>query len=146
MYYEDLLENAVFDEYKPNKTNTLGDLNKFDKHYVKYTIPFNDTWTDGKYYKRLTIENYGTGTTGSLIRNAVTGKKYDIRVGSADEDILYKVNDVTARNGRREPLFLYYDSPEQFERHRFTRVSPDVKQKWLQRASDAQKRLNSSKK
>lgn len=142
MYYEDLLETAVFDNFNSNKTITLDELHKFDKNYVKYTIPFNDTWTDGKYYKRLTIENYGTGSTGSFIRNAVTGKKSNIRAGSVNEDIFYKVNDVTARNGRKEPLFLYYDSPEQFEKHRFTKVSPEVKQKWLQRASEAQKRLN----
>ena len=130
MYYEDLLETAVFDEFKPKQQNTVEDIHKFDKHYVKYTIPFNDTWTDGKYYKRLTIENYGSGSTGTFIRNAVTGKKSNIRVGSANEDIFYKVNDVISRNGRRDPLFLYYDSPEQFERHMRTTVSQYVKQKW----------------
>ena len=110
-----------------------------DINYEKYIIPFNGTWSDGKYYKRITIENYGSGSHGHLIRNAVTGIKYNIAVGSAGEDTLFKVRESTGRNGRRESLTLYYDSPEQFENHHFTTLPIEVKQKWHKRSLEFRK-------
>lgn len=146
MYYEDLLDSAVNDEtsveFQSRQKEAADALKKLDKNYEKYSIPFNDTWRDGKYYKRITIENYGSGSHGTRVRNAVTGVKYNVTVGSTDEDIFFKVTDSTARNGRKEPLMLYYDSPEQYENHHFTTVSLDTKTKWHQRFLQAQKRLN----
>lgn len=115
-------------------------LRGIDKHYDKYSVYFNNTWTDGKYYKYISVENFGSGSRGTLVRNAVTGAKYNIVSGSVDEEILFKVNDSRGRNKRKEPLMLYYDSPEQFENHHFTTVSADVKQKWLKQSLHAQKR------
>jgi hypothetical protein len=146
MYYEDLLETAVNDEssveFKLRQEKTADAVNRLDRHYDKYSIPFNGTWTDGKYYKRITIENYGSGSHGTFIRNAVTGARYNIPVGSSDEDILFKVNNSIGRDGRREPVMLYYDSPEQYENHHLTSVSPEVKNKWHNRHLEAQKRFN----
>jgi hypothetical protein len=146
MYYEDLLETAVNDEtsveFKLRQDKAADAVKRLDKHYQKYSIPFNRTWTDGKYYKRMTIEDYGSGSHGTLIRNAVTGARYNIHVGSADEDILFKVNDSTGRDGRRDPVMLYYDTPEQYENHHFTTVSPEVKQKWYKRHLEAKQRLD----
>ena len=110
-----------------------------DINYEKYSIPFNGMWADGKYYKRITIENYGSGSHGNLIRNAVTGIKYNITVGSAGEDMFFKVRESTGRNGRRETLTLYYDSPEQFENHHFTTLPIEVKQKWHKRSLEFRK-------
>jgi hypothetical protein len=107
---------------------------KLNNKYDKYSIPFNKIWVDGKFYKRITIKNYGSGCQGTHIINAVTGNKYNIKVGSAEENIFFKVTDSTGFNGRNEPLMLYYDSPEQYENHYFTNVSPDTKQHWLQRS------------
>ena len=107
---------------------------KLNNKYEKYSIPFNQIWTDGKFYKRITIKNYGSGCQGTYIINAVTGNKYNIKVGSAKENLLFKVIDATGFNGRKEPLMLYYDSPEQYEQHYFTNISPDTKQQWVQRA------------
>ena len=117
---------------KKNKFNTPA-FQKLNNKYEKYSIPFNQIWTDGKFYKRITIKNYGSGCQGTYIINAVTGNKYNIKVGSAKENLLFKVTDSTGFNGRNEPLMLYYDSPEQYENHYFTTVAPDTKQKWVQR-------------
>ena len=138
MYYEDLLELVINDE--PVQKDTT---KKTEKHYEKYSIPFNRTWNDGKYYKFITIENYGSGGNGSFIRNAVTGTvcKEFIQVGSLDENLYFKVVDSAGRNGRKHPLMLYYNSPEQYENHHFTTVSEATKQKWLQRSLAVQKRL-----
>jgi hypothetical protein len=132
MYYEDLMEDVV-------KEDTMDLKNILNiKNYEKYTVPFNDYWTDNKYYKRITIENYGTGSQGSKIKNAVTGSYYgnNITVGSVYEDILFKVIESSGRNGRQNPLMLYYDTPQQYENHHFTKVSENVKQRWLERSTN----------
>jgi hypothetical protein len=117
-------------------------LKKLHKNYEKYTIHFNKSWSDGKFYKKITIENWGSGAHGTLIKNAVTGVKYDVVVGSEDEDLLFRVTDSTARKGRREPVILYYDSPEQYENHHFTKLSQEIKQRWNKRSMEVRKRLN----
>ena len=120
MYYEDLLETAVTQhDYLVYNTNS----EKFyDKNYDKYKIVVGNTI--------YSIENFGSGAHGSRIRNAVTGAFYTYLVGSADEDKLFKVADSTGRNGRREPLMLFYTTPEEYERHHVTTLSADVKNKW----------------
>jgi hypothetical protein len=136
MYYEDLLETTVnLDAGIDINSKQPPDGTRFGKLYEKYRLPFNAVWTDGKYYNYVTIENFGTGLHGSRIRNAVTGAYYDSIVGTADEDLFFKVVDSTGHKGRKEPLMLYYDSPEQYERHHYTSVSHNVKQNWIKRVS-----------
>lgn len=146
MYSDDLLQTVVNDTISVDIDliqNTSGNvLKRLDKNYNKVSIPFNNTWTNGKYYKRITIENYGSGSTGTRIRNAVTGVYYEFIVGSTDENMFFKVIDSTGRNIKTEPLMLYYDSPKQYENHHFTSVSQEVKQKWYNRTIEAQKRIN----
>ena len=138
MYYDDLVDSNFNDEssteWKLRQKEADYALKKLDKHYNKYTLPFNKKWTDGKYYKCITIENYGSAHRGSLIRNAVTGLRYDILVGSKEETTLFKVTDATGYNERKDPLTLFYDSPEQYEKHHFTNVSTETKQKWVKNA------------
>lgn len=70
---------------------------------------------------------------GRFILNAITGIPYTFRMGSSEEDRLWKVCDVTARNGNTEPLFLYYDSPEQADQHRRTRSNEAAISAWRER-------------
>lgn len=146
MYYNDLIETAVNDEtsveFNLRQKEAADAIKKLDKYYEKYSIPYNNTWRDGKYYKYITVENFGSGSTGNYVRNAVTGVRYDIQVGSAKEDTLFKVIDSTGRNGRKEPFMLYYDSPEQHENHHFVIVSPEIKVKWHKKSSAARKRFS----
>jgi hypothetical protein len=128
-------------EFRLRQKKAAEAIRRLDRHYEKYTLPFKKTWKDGKYYNNITIENYGSRGIGTKIRNAVTGTKYNIDVGSSDEDILFKVTDATGRFGRKESLRLYYDSPEQYENHHFTSVSLEMKQQWYERALKAQKRM-----
>ena len=145
MYYEDLLETVVNDEssveFRLRQKKAADAIKRLDKNYHTYSIQFNNIWK-GKLYERVIIENYGSGSHGTFIRNAVTGVRYDTLVGSSDEDIFFKVIDSSGRNRTRDPVILYYDSPEQYENHHFTTVSNEVKQKWLERSLAAQKRLS----
>jgi hypothetical protein len=140
MYYDELLETV--DDLSITKKMKSTEMEKnADKNYDKFTIPFNNTWRDGKFYKKVTIEIYGSGQQGSKIRNAVTGERYSYLVGSAAEDLFFKVVDSTARNGRKEPFMLYYDTPEQYENNHFTTVETDVKERWYEKWLYAIKRM-----
>jgi hypothetical protein len=50
-------------------------------------------------------------------------------MGSKDEKTLFKVRLLFENPSRN----LYYDSPEEYERHFMTTVKSDVKQKWIKR-------------
>ena len=143
-YWSDYGDETSVD-FKLRQQKQADELKKLDKHFEKYTIPYNKVGPDGKFHKRLTIENYGSRGQGTKIRNAVTGEKYTILLGSADEDLLFKVIESTGRYGRKEPLMLYYDSPEQYENYHFVTVSTDIKQKWFQRNFEARKRLHGNR-
>jgi hypothetical protein len=112
-----------------------------DKNYSKYKVHF----PDGHY---ITIENYGSGLSGTFARNAITGEYIKVAgihyiiVGSSDEELLFKVTDSSGHNGRKEPLILYYNSPEEYENHHFIDVSPNIKTLWNKRSKEAQKRID----
>jgi len=83
---------------------------------------------------------------GSRIRHAVSGAVELARVGSADEDAFFKVcmstcelNDQTgSKQHAHHGKFLYYDSPEQYERHFKVQLSPDVVMRWHNKQHAAQ--------
>ena len=134
-------EDETSVELNTRQQRTTDQLKKLNKHYERYTIPYNKVASDGKFHKKITIELYGSKGTGSTIKNAVTGVNYNILVGSSEEDLLFKVVEATGRYGRKEPITLYYDSPEQFENHHFTSVDTDVKKYWYERNLEARTRL-----
>jgi hypothetical protein len=125
------------------KMNSTEMGRKVDTKHEKYTIQFNNTWKDGKYRKTVTIENYGSGQQGSRIRNAVTGEKYSHSelVGSKFEDLYFKVIESTGRFNRRDPLILFYDTPDQYENHHFTTVNTLIKEKWYEKCLATRNRL-----
>lgn len=114
----------------------------YKRHY-KIVRPFFQKGKDGKYYKskNVTIEMYGSGDTGSQIRNAVTGLPTNYLVGSKEEDLFYKVSICTGVDKENGPIHLFYDSPAQYENHQFTTVSEDVKEWWSERFLEAKSRL-----
>jgi hypothetical protein len=75
------------------------------------------------------VTRFNPGTT---IRNAVTGiREKNMLVGRKTEDIFFKValSGVFAdRDG-----CLFYNSPEEYERHFHTTVSQPMKSKWMER-------------
>ena len=125
------------------KMNSTEMGRNIDTKHEKYTILFNNTWKDGKYRKTVTIENYGSGQQGSRIRNAVTGEKYSHSelVGSKFEDLYFKVIESTGRFNRRDPLILFYDTPDQYENHHFVTLNNLVKEKWYEKCLATRNRL-----
>lgn len=73
----------------------------------------------------------------SKIVNAITGfryrdedPKFKYLVGSKEEDLLFKVCISNGETGH-EPVLLFYDSPEQFEKHQHTILKQAIKEEWL---------------
>ena len=83
--------------------------------------------------KRHNVEVFVSGDQGSTIRNAISGSYYyGDRVGTKQEDSYFKVSISTGEFGR-DSVVLFYDSPEQYERHMYTTVDPDDKNRWLEK-------------
>ena len=99
------------------------DYKKLDKGYSKIKRKI-----DGK---RVSVEIYSTPThPGATIRNAVTGiYESGNLVGSLDEDNFFTVAFATGETGQNTPM-LFYDSPQQYERHFGCQVSAEIKSKW----------------
>jgi hypothetical protein len=136
MTYEDQYYPAVDDDKSDDaklKKNAIAESEKLDPNFQKVTKAFNNTWSDGKFYKKITIKSYGSGQMGSRIRNAVTGQYTPYLVGSKNEDLFFVVNDSTGLFGRRDPLFLFYDNPEQYENHQFIILKQSIKEKWYEK-------------
>ena len=76
-------------------------------------------------------------TPGATIRNALTGIYQNYKVGRREEDLFYKVVMATGegRDGKlsQDPNQLFYDYPEQYERHWGASVSEEAKSAWYEK-------------
>jgi hypothetical protein len=85
--------------------------------------------------KRVRIEFFPTSMTpNSHIKNAMTGihqfsDSRPFRVGTKDEDLFFTIILATGELGQMPPT-LFYDNPEQYERHFFTKLSRELKNDW----------------
>ena len=76
---------------------------------------------------------------GARMINAITGypyydddnQQFPYRVGTKQEDDLFKVRMLDGSCGKGELLF--YESPDQFERHQHCSLSDSVKKQWLEK-------------
>ena len=73
----------------------------------------------------------------SKIVNAITGHRYrdedpkcKYLVGSIQEDLLFKARISNGETGQ-EPVLLFYDSPEQYEKHQHIILNQTLKETWL---------------
>lgn len=114
------------------------------KNYnAPHTVSFPNVYTVTKFVngKRTKIKLYETKErVNARIINAVTGIPYfDEReepnrkyvVGSRQEDDLFKVK-MLAGLGNHTAL-LFYESPDQYERHQMETLDEDIKKKWLEK-------------
>lgn len=101
------------------------DYKKLDPGYSKIKRKFT---VNGKH---TSIEIYHTPFhPGATIRNAVTGMfEKGYLVGSKDEDNFFSVILSTGETGPNPPL-LFYDSPQQYERHFGVQISTETKSRW----------------
>ena len=132
---DDFSESMSFTTVNSNrKKSKKDDLKNQDKGYHSIKIPYGR--------KEIEIEIYSTPITpGKPIRDAVTGSRMTKQlVGSRDEDFYFKVALATGQLKTDEGHILFFDNPEQFERHMRTTVSQDIKQKWTDKCIAARLR------
>jgi hypothetical protein len=136
-------ETQFFDNERFESDSVNSRRRSNNKALRQFTVSraFNDRWRDGKFYKNVTINMHGSGDSGSLIRNAVTGSITNYVVGSRDQDLFYKVSMCTGLDRDHKPVHLFYDSPTQYENHQFTIVSDEVKELWSERFLEAKERI-----
>lgn len=88
-----------------------------------------------KYYtlkknKNIKIECFSTSCNpGSYILCPYSGIRSNDRVGSRDESFYFKARMPVISSGN-EPITLYYDSPEAFEKHHLVTLSNNIKESW----------------
>ena len=129
LYSETTIASTV--DTRRKRFRQLGDdYKKMDKGYQKIKV------LDG--YKLVDVEFYTTtASPGVPIRDAITGaKNTENRVGSHTEDVFFKTNWSVGQ----EMHLMFFDSPEQFERHMRTTVSEATKQKWMEKCVAARVR------
>lgn len=82
---------------------------------------------DGLY---KTITYYSSGQKGTLIRNAISGTTQKGHlVGTRNEELYFKTNIATGEVGKSANI-LFYDSPEQYEKHMMCEISQNIKDTW----------------
>ena len=99
----------------------------------------NDLLNDPRAFKIKRVDRNGftrkitlfsTGPFGTNIRNAVTGFNYvGDMVGSPSEELYFKVRFSTGES-RIEAPTLFYDNPEQWERHANVNCPTIIKNNW----------------
>lgn len=132
MIYEEDHFHPDADDVSMNNNNAIYNIKKMDKGYYKINRKFGKTWIDGKYYKNISVELYVSGDTGNKIRNAVTGFRSSSKVGSIEEDLYFKAKLVNG-DVRKGLGNLFYDSPEQYEKHQFCILDQSIKEQWYKK-------------
>ena len=124
-------EGNDIEEYDINGKSsfTLQNLKSLDKRFHKHKKMIKIEIDNGdSIRKQVVIEYYSSGPTGSNIRNAQTGVYTKDIVGSKNEDLYFKVTLTD-----NQLLTLFYDSPEQYERHQRVKLSQETKEQWFKK-------------
>jgi len=125
-------ENEYLDA-APDATQTQL-INQFNHLLGKTDHHFFELKRKDEKGKARKIKCYGTGGQGARIRNAVDGHFYDDRVGTYQENNYFSVLIATGELKNRDArLVLYYNTPEEYERHLFETVSKETKDLWRSR-------------
>jgi hypothetical protein len=105
-------------------------MKNLDRGYHKLTRIVN--------FKPIEIDIYTTNDMpGTMIRDAITGSRYsEYRVGTRNEHLFFKVAIATGELGNESGL-VFFDSPEQYERHfkGIYTVPQEIKEKWTNKCA-----------
>ena len=128
--------NERFDRYSDETSSyhisTYADPSSKNKRYV---MRYNPTLK-----KKVRVGFFETKPN-SIIKNAVTGtfqgaNAQYFKSGTKQEDLFFSVMFATGEVGPTG-VALFYDSPEQYERHFFIEVPQQIKDRWMQKRDRA---------
>uniref|UniRef100_A0A6C0KXN6 Uncharacterized protein n=1 Tax=viral metagenome TaxID=1070528 RepID=A0A6C0KXN6_9ZZZZ len=125
MYYDEIFDN------NDNYSLGSGNKNKLSSFIEdKRLFKLKRKNYNGKF---KTVDVYASGPAGFTIRNALNGEAYSgYIVGTKSEDQFYSVIIATGETGK-EPATLFYDNPEQYEKHMFQEISQKTKEMWYRK-------------
>jgi hypothetical protein len=136
MLYEDDMCHPLNQECEPVISSRFDNNTKVKKimsNVYQSNKGFHLLKRQTKDNKRHNVEVFVSGDQGSTIRNAISGSYYyGDRVGSKQEDLYFKVSISTGELGK-DSVVLFYDTPEQYERHMYATVDSETKQMWLEK-------------
>lgn len=122
--YLDAAPDAAVPQLRKQISSLLG-------HADNYFFELSRKNDKGKACK---IKCYGTGGQGAKIRHAVDGYYYEDRVGTYEENNYFSVVIATGESKNKDVrIVLYYNSPEEYERHFFETLDNKVKMHWRSR-------------
>lgn len=158
----DILSQAGSDSYGDNDMesvpsqydNIRGDRHSEESSSWHASIHIDPAMKNKKQVKRLNPDNgkisrvefFPTSMIpNAIIKSAISGTYQGsgsrfFRVGTSDEDLFFSVTLATGELGQEAPV-LFYDNPEQYERHFFTKLSKELKEDWLDKRDTALIRL-----
>ena len=122
------------DESSSYHMSEKADPKSINKKYVRRYNP--------ALKKNVRVEFFPTNPTPpSFIKHAMSGtvQSADGRVfrsGTKDEDLFFSVILATGETVGGAPV-LFYDNPEQYERHFFTKVPQNIKTRWMEKRNAA---------
>lgn len=109
------------------RRNIADEIKRSDKGYSSY----QHRAASANGMKTYKVEMFDSGTCiGNRIRDPMSGARLNERIGSKQELHYLKVRMAGFNPGKT--VTLYYDSPEQLERHHKCKVSTNIKERWIQ--------------
>jgi hypothetical protein len=141
MYEDDYLDPTLENDYEEDDYHSINSMNDASYTSRRSHIRKNVIKIVNKAYHTTKVVNKETGsivkvgfyetsfTPGCYIKNAISGNSYSYKVGSANEDLVFKVNMATGITGQNACI-LFYSYPEEFEKHMCTKVSETIKRNW----------------
>ena len=96
--------------------------------------------------RKYTLEFYYTSTLSDThIRNAISGERTRWRVGRKLEESLFFSVILATGELSNGPYVLFYDSPEQYEKHQNLKISQRTKEQWYEKHLNARSILYDKK-
>ena len=86
-----------------------------------------------KEQKLAHLELIYSPTSSGHCYNGITKHPYPFKKNHPDAKKLFMVHDSLGVLGRADPYKMYYDTPEQYERHRRVRLNPAIIDKFYER-------------
>jgi hypothetical protein len=110
-----------------NQRKNLKEGKKLDKGYHTMNKTVNGKQQEIEYYETSFCPK-------ATIRNASTGiYETGYRVGTRDEYLFFKVCNSSGDRESREPHILFYQNPEEWERHFKCVCDQEIKEQWQSR-------------
>jgi len=126
MDYDNRYHPSNQDDADRKSAKMIDDIKNLDRGYNEI---YRKVIQNNGVYKNKKIVVYNSGDFGSQIRDAITGRYTKDLVGCANEDLYFTMVLATGEV-KNKHIVLYFDSPEQCERHLNQTFGEKIKENW----------------